>query len=115
GDKDCIGPSTTHCLEGCVDLGARVSIVDFDLQTHSTSSRVHFLQLKVSESRVRRIDKHRNSRGSRQEVPKHLQPLCRNLGIENVYSGHVAFRPRRSCCLPAATGWQPTQAARDRY
>src|SRR6516165_2661062 len=100
GDKDCIGPITTHCLEGCVDLGARVSIVDLDSQTHSTSSRVHVLHLNISESRVRRINKHSNSRGSGQKVPKRLQSLCRKLGIENVYSGHVAIRPRQDRYRP---------------
>jgi len=61
--KDCIGAITTHRLEGCIDLGARVCIVNLDLQSHCASGSVYFLQLSISGTCIGWINEHAHPRG----------------------------------------------------
>src|SRR3974377_1428599 len=43
GSKDCIGAIATHCIEGCINLGTSVRIVNLYLQSHCASGCVYFL------------------------------------------------------------------------
>jgi hypothetical protein len=65
-----IGTFTTHRLESGIDLGARVGIVDLNLQSHGTNRSGHFLQLSIGESYIGWVDKHANSRGLRKQIAK---------------------------------------------
>src|SRR5215475_1862441 len=89
-DKDRIRAVAIHCLEGRINLGTSVRIVNFDLQSHGASGSVYFLQLRVSGTCIARINEHAHPRGFGQQITEHLQPLCCQLRSENIYSGQIA-------------------------
>jgi hypothetical protein len=95
-DNDCIGGIATHCLEGRIDLGTRVRIVNLDLQSHCASGSVYVRQLSFSGTRIGWINDYAYPRSVGQQITKHLQPLCYYLGSERLYSGQVATWSRET-------------------
>ena len=87
---------TTHCLEGRIDLGTRVRIVNLDLQSHCASGSVYVRQLSFSGTRIGWINEYTYPRDFRQQIMEHLQPLCCYLGNQNIYSGQVATWSRQA-------------------
>ncbi|MGC1917223.1 MAG: hypothetical protein WA710_18830, partial [Pseudolabrys sp.] len=54
-DDNGIGPVATHCLEGSIDLGAGVGIVNLDFQSNGASGRIHVLHLSFAETCIGRV------------------------------------------------------------
>src|SRR5262249_47437626 len=95
-DKDCIGAIAIHCLEGRINLGTSVRIVNLDLQSHRASGSIYFLQLSISGACIGWINEYAHPRGLRQQITEHLQPLCSQLRSKNIYSGQVATWSREA-------------------
>jgi hypothetical protein len=74
--------STTHCLEGRINLGTSVRIVNLDLQSHRTSGSIYFLPLSISGTCIRWINDYAYPRSVGQQITEHLQPLCSQLRIK---------------------------------
>ena len=54
-DNDCIGAIATHCIEGRINLGTSVGIVNLDLQSHRASGGFYVRQLSFTlKSEIKR-------------------------------------------------------------
>src|SRR5215467_4551585 len=89
-DKDCIGSVAIHCLEGRINLGTSVRIVNLDLQSHGASGSFYFHQLRIRGTCIGWINEHAHPSGLGQQITEHLQPLCCQHRSENIYSGQIA-------------------------
>src|SRR5215831_11220171 len=85
-NEDCIGAIAIHCLEGRINLGTSVRIVNLDFQSHRASGSIYFLQLSISGTCIRWIDDYAHPRRLGQQITEYLQPLCYQLGSKNIYS-----------------------------
>ena len=94
-DDDCIGAIATHCLEGCINLGTSVRIVNLDLQSHRATGSFYVRQLSFSTC-IDWTNEYAYPRSFRQQIMEHLQPLCSRLGGESIYSGQVATWSREA-------------------
>src|SRR5215510_4781464 len=95
-DKDRVWAIATHCVEGCINLGTSVRIMNLDLQSHGASGSVYFLQLRISGTCIGWINEHAHPRGLGQQITEHLQPLCCQFRSEHIYSGQIATWSREA-------------------
>src|SRR5262249_8183106 len=96
-DVDGIGPLAAHRFKSGIDLSAGVVVVDLNLQSHRASSRIDLFQLSLGGRDIGRIGEHSDAGSPRDQLTQEFQPLCRQLGSENIDSRHVAARTREAC------------------
>src|SRR6516165_98693 len=95
-DNDSIGAIATHCIEGRINLGTSVGIVNLELQSHRESGSFYVSQLSFSGARIGWINEYAYPRDFRQQIMEHLQSLCSRLAGESIYSGQVATWSREA-------------------
>jgi hypothetical protein len=108
-DEQGIGSLARHGLESRVDLAAGVGVEHLDLQPHGASSRFRVSQRGFRNRTISRIDEHSNASGLGHQLTQQLQPLCRQLGGEQIDTRQVAAWPGEARDETDLTGSSPTR------
>src|SRR5262249_34216974 len=95
-DEKRIGPLAHKSCEGRIDLAAGAGFENLNLQPHGAGSRLHVSQRGFGIDSICRIDEHGNASGCGHQLAQQLQPLCGQLGTENIDTCDVAARPREA-------------------
>src|SRR5262245_54745455 len=82
-DEKAIKALTYKSCKSRVDFLAAASVQDMDLQAQRTSGRLQVFQ-RVRGIGIGRIDENSHASGSRQQLTQKSQPLCRQLGREDI-------------------------------
>jgi len=64
-DEHGIGPLTAHHFKSSIDLIAGVGVVDLNLQSDGTSSRLNIFRFNLVGRAIGRIDEHSDATGLR--------------------------------------------------
>ena len=84
-------PAHNAC-EGRINLAAGAGVEDLDLQSDGAGSWFHVSQRGLGIRNVGRIDKHGHASGCGHQLMQELQPLCHQLGTEEIDTSEVAAR-----------------------
>src|SRR5262245_15413349 len=76
-----------------MDLAAAADVKKLDLQPHGACSRFYVFHGGFCIRTTDRIDEHGHTTRCRYQLSQQLEPLCSQLGIENIDTRQVATRP----------------------
>src|SRR5262245_16891069 len=92
-----VGPFARERCEGRINLPARPSVEDLDLQSDGTRSRFHLSQRRIDVlTSTNWIDEYGNTNCCGYQLAQEPQPLCCQLKLDKVDPGRVAARTRET-------------------
>src|SRR5262249_10307162 len=87
-----VGASANKGCKGRLDLAAAAGIVHLNLQPDGAGGRFRVSQRRLGNRRIGRIDEYGNPRGPGYQLAQEFQPLCSQLGRQEVDPCQVAAR-----------------------
>jgi len=90
GDEKRIGPIARKLCESRIDLAGGAGVENLELKSEGGGSRFDLSQRRGRCRCIGRIDEHGNASGCGHQLTQQFQPLCHQLGSEEIDTCEVA-------------------------